>query len=185
MHSSVAVGFRPAAAAAPEYKESNASEQRSNAPNDPRDADGRQDRGQNEGCDAQKNEQHADNDMNHLLPVLVPRGFDQESEIHSTISYASCATGVPQMSKDGKVSLSPNAKPCEFLLTGLYSFPLCGSPEGFPLAEGSEGRVLRHPYICMKNPELLCPGFSSFEKPFTPRSRRPRARRRRRSSHPG
>ena len=95
MHSSVAVGFRPAAAAAPEYKESNASEQRSNASDDPRDADGRQDRGQNEGCDAQKNEQHADNDMNHLLPVLIPRGFDQESEIHSTIYYASCATGVP------------------------------------------------------------------------------------------
>jgi hypothetical protein len=85
------VGLTGTAATAEEHKESNAGQYCSDSPNDSRDTDDWQNRGRNEGCDAHDNEQDTDSYHNLLLSVLIPRLFDQISEMQSTIYYASCA----------------------------------------------------------------------------------------------
>ena len=66
---SVTAGLTRSAAIAVENEESDARQQCSDSSDDARDADNRQNRGQDEGCDAHKNEQDTDNYKN--LPLSV------------------------------------------------------------------------------------------------------------------
>ena len=106
------------AAAAVEHIEPNAGENRSDATDDPADADDWKNRGQDKRRDAHENEQYADNYLNHLLSFNTTN-IRPESEVQSIIHYAPRAIGVPELSKKEKRLMTRKKRAAANLYTHL------------------------------------------------------------------